>query len=97
MQLKTVELRNKVIEEMNARRQDGKTYIDSEWLLSQYEQAITQDRSNIRAVLKDWITKNEKELSDPYPFDSKYSYCDFVSASDLEEFLDTLLPGDVSK
>ena len=68
------------------------------WWLDDYtDELLTQDRADIRAVLKDWITKNEKELSDPYPFDSKYSYCDFVSASDLEEFLDTLLPGDVSK
>ncbi len=34
------EHRARVLEEMKARRIDGKTYIDAEWLLAQYEKEL---------------------------------------------------------
>ena len=36
------EKRQRILDEMNARRIDGKTYIDSQWLLNEYETALTQ-------------------------------------------------------
>ena len=38
------ELRQRILDKMNSRRIDGKTYIDSEWLLNQYDEAERQKR-----------------------------------------------------
>lgn len=38
------ELRDQVLAEMNARRIDHKTYINSEWLLSEYETTLRKEK-----------------------------------------------------
>ena len=38
------ELRDQIIREMNARRIDHKTYINSEWLLSEYETTLRKEQ-----------------------------------------------------
>lgn len=48
--------RERVLEEMNARRVDGKTYIDSEWLLSQL----------LEAEKKRWREEVEQLRKTPY-------------------------------
>ena len=41
------ELRDQVLAEMNARRIDHKTYINSEWLLSEYETTLRKEQEEV--------------------------------------------------
>lgn len=43
------ELRKQILDEMNARRVDGRTYIYSEWLLSELDKLSDQDIKDIKA------------------------------------------------
>jgi hypothetical protein len=47
------------------------------------KEAVRKERKRITT----WIYENCKELSDPYPFASKYQYADFVNVSDLIDFI----------
>ena len=42
------ELRKQILNEMNAGRIDHKTYIDSEWLLSEYDKTLHQELQKAR-------------------------------------------------
>ena len=41
------EIRQRILDEMNAGRKDGKTYINAEWLLDQYDEAERQKREEM--------------------------------------------------
>lgn len=40
-------------------------------------------RDGVVEEVENWVLKNEKEISDAYPFKPKYDYSDFISSSDL--------------
>lgn len=99
MQLKTLEASvdvvmhtpikdNFVYDTLNA---EQKTFFVKE-IRSALTEAITQDRADIRAVLK-----NEIELlrQAEWVADGESNYLE--ACNDLERVVDTLLPGDVSK
>lgn len=47
---------------------------------------LLQEVKILESVAK-WADKNSKEISDPYQFDSKYDYSDFVSLPDFQSFI----------
>lgn len=58
------ELRQQIIDEMNSRRIDHKTYIDSDWLLSEYDKSFHQELQKAREKEREriiYITKNIKD------------------------------------
>lgn len=51
--------RKQILAEMNASRIDHKTYIDSEWLLNEYEQQIREEAT--KAEEQRWINQPANE------------------------------------
>lgn len=49
------ELRKQILEEMNARRIDHRTYVNSEWLLSEYDKTLHQELQKAREQLVEEI------------------------------------------
>ena len=81
------ELRDQVLAEMNARRIDHKTYINSEWLLSEYEKALDAETNTMS-------TKTDEEIIQPIlsKFDLKFIDGSTYGAEELfvKELLDIL-------
>jgi ribosomal protein S18 acetylase RimI-like enzyme len=75
------EWREQVLEEMNARRIDHKTYIDSEWLLKEYEKTLLDQHS---AHLVERISKMIKENT------GKNRYRDGETAFDIVQDIKAL-------
>jgi hypothetical protein len=65
-----------------------------------YLKGIETGRKLERERIMKWVEHNSKELSDPYPFDNSYTYCNFVPVDDLTDFVlapsirSTLTPDD---
>ncbi len=71
------ELRDQVLAEMNARRIDHKTYINSEWLLSEYEKALDAEIDT-----NTMSTKTDEEIVEEFfTTEDEYGYSIDVAAS----------------
>lgn len=83
------ELRDQIIREMNARRIDHKTYINSEWLLSEYEKALDAEIDT-----NTMSTKTDEEILTE--FNKTFRGCDQCQYGDgqgewIERWLRTLI------
>lgn len=81
------ELRDRILEEMNARRIDHKTYIDSEWLLSEYEKALDAeiDTNTMSTKTDDW----EKEFDTHFGINKDEFQTEYETH--IKQFIATLI------
>lgn len=66
-----------IIDEMKAGRIDGKTYIDADWLLEQYKQAIyKQALEDVRAGVPERMANEKAEVyAEVYQYELGHDRC----------------------